>query len=408
MSELEAVQTFFELCPDLLCTIQNGYILWANQTWQRVVGWSLAELRSRPWLEFIHPEDRELNLQTYAQARFQCQDNSYVYLDWRMTQNIDGCIYATARVNETAQNDQFETYRKNTEAKLEESYSLLEAMAEGISEHLFAKDTKGRYLLINSSALRAFDLVPEQVIGKTDIEIFPSDYARDVMASDRQIIASGKAQILEEVLEIGDITHTFLSSKSVYRDTEGKVIGIMGLSWDITERKRSEEVLRRSRDELEKIVQERTAELARSERRLQAILDNSTAIIFLKDLQGRYIMVNRMFEKLFNTTFENVKNKTAHEIFPKEIADTYAANSQQVISSGMPITIEETVLIAGSAFTYIAVLFPLFDDDGIPNSICGISTDITALKQAEMETHRALEKERELAKLRSQFIVPAR
>ena len=190
----------------------------------------------------------------------------------------------------------------------------------------------------------------------------------------------------------------------MHRDADGNALGLVGLAWDITERKLSEEVLRRSRDELEKTVRERTVELRQSEQRLQAILDNSNAIIYLRDLEGKYIMVNRQFEKIFNVTGAEMEHKTSYDIFPPEIAVTYEDHHRAVLTSGIPITIEELVPLEDDTYTYISVLFPLLDDRGQPNALCSISTDITPLKRAEAETQRALETERELAKLRSQFI----
>ena len=419
-----SVQDFFNLCPDLLCTIEHRYFQLLNPAWQCVVGWTLAELRSRPWLEFLHPDDvssvnqqftntsANINAQNQAdlnspicfQTRFLCENGSYVCLSWSVSQSFDRCIYATVREVDRISGDRFETYRQTAEAKLEESYSLLEAVVEGTTEHLFVKNLKGQYLLVNSSMLRAFNLLPEQVIGKTDEEIFPLTSAQQIGESDRHVISSGESQMLEEVLEIGTNTRTFLSSKSVHRDTDGKALGLVGLAWDITERKLSEEVLRRSRDELEKTVRERTAELRQSEQRLQAILDNSNAIIYLRDLEGKYIMVNHQFEKIFKVTGAEMAHKTSYDIFPPEIAVTYEEHHRAVLTSGIPITIEELVPLEDDTYTYISVLFPLLDDRGQPNALCSISTDITPLKRAEAETQRALETERELAKLRSQFI----
>ncbi len=121
--------------------------------------------------------------------------------------------------------------------------------------------------------------------------------------------------------------------------------------------------------------------LANSEKRFQAILDNSTAVIFLKDLQGRYVLVNRRFEELFHLRQEEVLGRTDYALFPREVADRFTENDQKVITARGPIEVEERAPQSDGVHTYLSIKFPLDGPDGLPAGICGIATDITDRKQ---------------------------
>jgi PAS domain S-box-containing protein len=148
--------------------------------------------------------------------------------------------------------------------------------------------------------------------------------------------------------------------------------------------------LQRARQELEQRVRERTAELASSnaalrenQELLQAVVDNTTAVISAKDLEGRYMLVNRGFEELFHMRREQVIGKTDHDLFPREQADGYRANDLLVLQQNRSIELEELAPQSDGARTYLSLKFPLSDPAGQPDGVCGISTDVTARKRAE-------------------------
>jgi PAS domain S-box-containing protein len=132
-------------------------------------------------------------------------------------------------------------------------------------------------------------------------------------------------------------------------------------------------------------TQSKRAEMAciASEQRLQAILDNSPAVIFLKDLQGRHLLVNRRFEELFHITSEKALGRTDHDLFPAEIADRFQANDRAVVAAGKPLEIEEYAPHDDGVHTYLSMKFPLTAPDGTVSGVCGIATDITERKQLD-------------------------
>jgi PAS domain S-box-containing protein len=129
----------------------------------------------------------------------------------------------------------------------------------------------------------------------------------------------------------------------------------------------------------------------RSEERLQTILDNTVAVVYLKDSAGRYTLVNNRFKTLFNLDDQEVIGKTDHEVFPGDVADMISRNDHQVLESGKADEYEEIVPQDGGPHTYVSLKFPLLDSAGIPFAVGGISTDITTLKDAQ---RRALQSER--------------
>lgn len=127
------------------------------------------------------------------------------------------------------------------------------------------------------------------------------------------------------------------------------------------------------------------AKLRESEERLRAILDNATAVIYVKDMAGRFLLVNRQFEKLFNVTNEALSGKTDHDILPKDAADMVRKNDRKVLDRDVSIEFEEAIPQADGEHAYISIKFPLRGASGKPYAVCGISTDITARKRAERE-----------------------
>ena len=167
---------------------------------------------------------------------------------------------------------------------------------------------------------------------------------------------------------------------------------------------RQAEAIRRLNAELEQRVQERTAELVRanaalqqeiaarqqaeaelreSETRLQAILDNTRAAIYVKDLTGRYLFDNRQHQLLTGFSGEHIKGKTDEEVFPAELAARFWQHDQLVLASEHPLEFEEGTILADGLHTYLSDKFLLRNAAGAPYAVCSISFDITERKRAE-------------------------
>ena len=129
--------------------------------------------------------------------------------------------------------------------------------------------------------------------------------------------------------------------------------------------------------------------LRESEKRLQKILDNSPAIIFLKDTEGRYLYVNPQFGKLTVLTPEQILGKTDAEIFPPEQAAAFRANDLKVLQAGVALEFEEVARHQDELYTSIVSKFPLRNTEGEVYAICGIATDITERKSLEAQLRQS-------------------
>ncbi|MFI5218621.1 MAG: CHASE3 domain-containing protein, partial [Bacteroidia bacterium] len=118
---------------------------------------------------------------------------------------------------------------------------------------------------------------------------------------------------------------------------------------------------------------------------LQSIVDNTSSVIFIKDLSGKYVLINSRYEQLFHITREAIKGKTDYNMFPKEIADAVRKADLEVEHTGRTMEFEEDVPNNGEMRHYISIKFPLFDHDNIIYAIGGIATDITERKLNERE-----------------------
>ncbi|WP_206861184.1 PAS domain S-box protein [Lysobacter changpingensis] len=130
-------------------------------------------------------------------------------------------------------------------------------------------------------------------------------------------------------------------------------------------------------------VDDRERALRESELRLQQVLDNTSAAVFAKDRAGRYLFVNREFERLTGRDADALIGRNDRDIFPPDMAAALRRNDMRVLLEARAMEFEESGVFAGEQRTFLSAKFPLLDIDQVPYAVCGIATDITLRKQVE-------------------------
>lgn len=125
--------------------------------------------------------------------------------------------------------------------------------------------------------------------------------------------------------------------------------------------------------------------IGKSKRDLQAIMDNSSAVIYAKDLEGRYLFINKQWMSLFALEKKDIVGKTDHELFENDFAVKFRENDLAVLKAGHALSSEEVAPQVDGMHTYITVKFPLLDESGEIYAVCGISTDISERIEIENE-----------------------
>jgi PAS domain S-box-containing protein len=353
-----------------------------------VIGYLPEEEENTPqwWLNLIHPDDRPRESQE-SQAEFLAEmiNSDRFKKEYRVLHKQGYYIWVEDSgiviKNESGQpirvvgSTRNISDRKQMETTFEQQLAQLEAIYATAPIGLCFLDRERRYVQMNERLAEINGLSVAEHIGRTIGEILP-EIAEKQEPIFEQVLQTGKPILNVEVRGTTPaqpgIERYWLASYYPLAVANGELLGINITVQEITESKQAEAALREG------------------EQRLQAIVNNSKAAIFMKDLQGRYLLMNSECERLFQVTNNSIQGKTDYDIFPQEIADRLRLNDRQVLDTGSALTIEEAIPLKDGIHTYIAVKFPLFDADGIPYAICGISTDISDRVQFQGERDRLL------------------
>jgi PAS domain S-box-containing protein len=264
-------------------------------------------------------------------------------------------------------------------AKLAHERDLLRTLIDNLPDRIFIKDRKSRFLVNNLTHVRAMGATCQnEVLGKTDLDIFPAEYASQYYEDDQAMMESGQPLNREEMtVNLGtNEKHWLQTTKVPLRDKQGVVVGLMGISRDISEMKQVEEVL------------------ARERRLLRTLIDNLPDGVYAKDTAGRKTMANPADLKVMGCKTEaEAVGKSDFDFFPKDIAEKFWADDQKVIQGEPVINREEYFLNdEGEKRWLLTSKLPLRDQDGKIVGLVGIGRDITGRKQTE----EALARERSL------------
>ena len=263
---------------------------------------------------------------------------------------------------------------ERTEHLLNESEERFRSLVDSAADAIVVADHHGIIVSWNRSAAVLFGYAGEDAIGKPLTILMPERYRSAHEKGLARMEATGTGRVMGSVVELHGLRNDGTEfpielSLATWNTAAGNFYS--GIIRDISARKKSEDALRRS------------------EQLLRDVSDNTTAVIYVKYADGRYLLVNRRFEQIFNLTADQIVGHTDHEIFPREAADAFRAHDVVVLEQNRTVEYEEEAPHTDGPHTYISIKFPLCDHTGRPYAICGISTDITQRKHMEhtLRTH---------------------
>jgi len=229
-----------------------------------------------------------------------------------------------------------------------------------------------RFLDVNDAAVDSYGYSREEFLSMTSLDMRPDDEKRRFMQTEYMstIGESTNRGIWKHIKKDGSMIYADIAAHDII--FEGKTARFI-LANDITENIKAQQ------------------ELIESQRLLQAIINNSTTVIYVKALDGRYILVNDRYAELFHVNKDEIIGKTDYEVFPKEYADAFREVDVRVAKSDKPLTEQEVAPHDDGMHNYISVKSRLKNNAGEPYAIFGISTDITEFKRVEENLLKSLQ-----------------
>ncbi len=248
-------------------------------------------------------------------------------------------------------------------SSITQQVALLSEVLNNVGACIFAKDLNGKYLYANDMVLEVFGMPLENVIGKDDSHFFDLSISDQLRNNDKKVLTEGVIVEQEETNYIkatGEV-RIYHSVKKPLFDEEKRIIGLCGISTDITEQKRLENLVKKQKD------------------LLNIVLDNVDAHIYMKDNQRTFKYVNSRVAALFGLPVEQVVGKKETDILPEDVAEHFYQSDKKLFETGERQTIDETVIDdEGNEHHYLSVKIPFYPENEDPVLI-GFSTEVTEL-----------------------------
>lgn len=275
---------------------------------------------------------------------------------------------------------------KSIEESLAREEELLNSLLSNSPDFIYFKDDRSRFIRINQSLADLLDLSdPKEAVGKTDADYYSPEHAEKALADERHIMETGEPMVAEnEKVEFRRGGSFWANStKLPLRDRQGRIVGTMGISRDLTEQRNIEEIL------------------ATEQLLLRSILDALPDNVFVKDESGNYFESNIAHTRdLGCEDPEEVVGKNAYDFFESAVAKEYHESDMQVMDSGEPILNKEEKRKDkdGNSRWILTSKVPFFSPETGHCGLIGISRDITAQKKAEIQLRDAIQSLRETQK----------
>ncbi|MCK4705588.1 MAG: bacteriohemerythrin [Gammaproteobacteria bacterium] len=284
--------------------------------------------------------------------------------------------FLMTHANIAFENAYFMTEMKHKHDEVVSLKDYLQATLNSIGDAVITTDKKGNINRMNPIAEKLTGWPLKEARGQSVKGIFNILDISTQQSIDNlvdKVIASGeKVPIRNQAMLMSrdGSEYTIINTAAPIRNENDEIQGMVLSFFDVTEQYQLRDAADKNR------------------RNLQAIMDYSPAVIYIKDIEHRYLFVNKKFENIFSVKQINIIGKTDPEIFPDNMAVQFQDIDKQVLESGEPLELEEIVL-HDDEHTYMSTKFPLLDKDGNIYAVCGLSSDITQQKAQDEQLRRS-------------------
>jgi PAS domain S-box-containing protein len=268
--------------------------------------------------------------------------------------------------------------RRQAQAERDRYVHLLQTVIDSTMAVIYVKDVQGRYLLVNRRFEEALGLANEAIVGRGDSELFPAGTAAGLRAGDRRVVDAQMPLIEEEAVSLRGDARTYISVKCPFRDRDGRIQGVLGISTDITDRKRAEEALRVS------------------EERMRLIVDTALDAVVTIDGTGAITGWNPQADDVFGWhRYEVLGKPLAEAVIPPQYREAHRRGLARYLQSGEAVVLNKRIELTalhrdGREFPIELAITPLRGAEGV--SFCAFVRDITERKSAEARLHAHVER----------------
>jgi PAS domain S-box-containing protein len=335
-----------------------------------------AEQQFEEWLQRIHPDDRE-RIGAEHRAAQPSYERTYRILDrdgavHQIHEHVEPLVDSSGRLVGTTAIAQDVTQWHDAQRALRDSEARWQSFMDHAPVGISVKDLDGRFVTVNSAVAGYFGRPAPEIVGRRTGDLSHSTGAADVMAMDRETVASGRAVTREVHFTDRSSGAWTYEVKFPIFDQAGRMTAIGGFAIDISELKKAE----RARQQTEAL--------------LSAFMDHAPFEMVVKDLEGRYLMVNNGMATAWSMPTGSFIGRRLPEIRPTPGVDIVEAMDREVIATGESATREIHYSEWPGCWSR-AIKFPIRDLDGRIVAIGGISLDISEGKRAERELIEAKE-----------------
>ncbi len=270
---------------------------------------------------------------------------------------------------------------RNADIHLRDSQEEMVSILNQLDRVVYIKDREGRYRTVNSRFESLFNVHSKDVLGKADVDIFSREIIEEFDGQDQKVIETGVSLETEETVIHEDGPHIYHSIKFPLRDVSGQLYGVCGISTDITERKRMQDDLNKHKDRLN----EAQGAIERAREELSKVVSRFDAAVAIKDLDGRYRLINKLYEDLYHQAGGSMTGKSDYEIFAPDLAEQFTKLDKSLIKSGKIQNIREEISLGEETRIVQSTRFVLKDSAGEPYAICNLIRDETEAERSKLE-----------------------